>query len=153
MRDEELQRQREAAAEERQRQEREKQQQIKEEQVGEVVLFGVAHLAPPVNDIFSKFSGFFLFQESQRKQRDAEERVRVEKENAERRRREEQEAAEAARLQQRQQQEEQQRRADQERQQAETVRKGSLFVFLIVGPKQNAGSLFTHDSDTVFYAL
>ena len=78
----------------------------------------------------------------------------MEKENAERRRREEQEeAAEAARLQQRQQQEEQQRRADQERQQAETVRKGSLFVFLIVGPKQNAGSLFTHDSDTVFYAL
>ena len=64
-------------------------------------------------------------QESQRKQRDAEEKVRVEKENAERRRREEQEAAEAAR-QQRQQQEEQQRRADQERQQAETVRKGCL---------------------------
>ena len=94
---------------------------------GGVVLSGIAHLAPPVINIFSKFSGVFLLQESQRKQRDAEERVRVEKENAERRRREEQEeaaaAAEAAR-QQRQQQEEQQRRADQERQQAETVRKG-----------------------------
>ena len=29
----------------------------------------------------------------------------------------------------------------------------SLFVFLIAGPKQNAGSLLTHVSDTVFYAL
>ena len=29
----------------------------------------------------------------------------------------------------------------------------SLFVFLIVGPKQNAGSLLTPVSETVFYAL
>ena len=29
----------------------------------------------------------------------------------------------------------------------------SLFVFLIVGPKQNAGSLLTAVSDTVLYAL
>ena len=29
----------------------------------------------------------------------------------------------------------------------------TLFVFLIVGPKQNAGSLLTPVSDTVFYAL
>ena len=29
----------------------------------------------------------------------------------------------------------------------------ALFVFLIVGPKQNAGSLLTLVSDTVFYAL
>ena len=28
-----------------------------------------------------------------------------------------------------------------------------LFVFLIVGPKQNAGSLLTPVSETVFYAL
>ena len=28
-----------------------------------------------------------------------------------------------------------------------------LFVFMIVGPKQNAGSLLTPVSDTVFYAL
>jgi len=30
---------------------------------------------------------------------------------------------------------------------------GPLFVFLIVGPKQNAGSLLTPVSGTVFYAL
>ena len=30
---------------------------------------------------------------------------------------------------------------------------GPLFVFSIVGPKQNAGSLLTLVSDTVFYAL
>ena len=30
---------------------------------------------------------------------------------------------------------------------------GALFVFLIVGPKQNAGSLLTPVSETVFYAL
>ena len=29
----------------------------------------------------------------------------------------------------------------------------TLFVFSIVGPKQNAGSLLTPISDTVFYAL
>ena len=29
----------------------------------------------------------------------------------------------------------------------------TLFVFLIVGPKQNAGSLLTPVSETVFYAL
>ena len=30
---------------------------------------------------------------------------------------------------------------------------GALFVFSIVGPKQNAGSLLTPVSDTVLYAL
>ena len=59
MRDEELQRQREAAAEERQRQEREKQQQIKEEQV-ELSCLELHILRHLLTIYFQSFLGFFI---------------------------------------------------------------------------------------------